>query len=103
MPLEYAGMGAAAVKTTDVIATASRFIGLHKEANNRKLAVFMRKAGFSLNPDVTAWCAAFANAVLHENGIAGTLAEHEKVSKLNLPEEAQEKVIAASHQWFGLL
>ncbi len=69
---EYAGMGAAAVKTTDVIATASRFIGLHEEANNRKLAVFMRKAGFSLNPDVTAWCAAFANAVLHENGIAGT-------------------------------
>ncbi len=69
---EYASIGASAVKTTDVIATASRFIGMHEENNNKQLSVFMRKAGFSLNPDVTAWCAAFVNAVLHENGMAGT-------------------------------
>lgn len=69
---EYADIGANAVKSTDVIATASRFMGMREDENKRQLAVFMRKAGFNINPDITAWCAAFVNAVLYENGIQGT-------------------------------
>ncbi len=39
-----------------------------------------------------------------EESKAAVLAEHEKISKLlKLPEEAQEKVLIACYQWFGIL
>jgi uncharacterized protein (TIGR02594 family) len=69
---EYAAIAANAVKTTDIIATASRFIGMDEVNDNRQLSAFMHKAGFNIDPADDAWCAAFANAVLHENGITGT-------------------------------
>jgi uncharacterized protein (TIGR02594 family) len=69
---EYASIGANAVKATGVLATATRFIGMREDTNNRQLSAFMAKAGMSIDPDVSAWCAGFVNAVLHENGMTGT-------------------------------
>lgn len=54
---------------------AANYLGLNegnKEDQNTLSEFFKKYAGVSINPYKTAWCAAFANAVLGEMGIEGT-------------------------------
>lgn len=69
----YAAMGEGAI-TVDagVMQTATRFVGMREDENRKELAAFIQQAGLQVNPDSTAWCAGFTNAVLHANGIQGT-------------------------------
>lgn len=55
-----------------LINTASQWIGKTEDADRKELATFIQEAGITINPDNTAWCAGFANAVLYANGIKGT-------------------------------
>ncbi|QLQ33213.1 MAG: TIGR02594 family protein [Candidatus Thiothrix singaporensis] len=69
----YAALGEGAISVdAGVMQTATRFIGMREDANRKELAAFIQKAGLQVNPDSTAWCAGFTNAVLHANGIQGT-------------------------------
>ncbi|MEB4591994.1 TIGR02594 family protein [Candidatus Thiothrix sp. Deng01] len=69
----YAALGENAISIdSGVIQTATRFIGMREDENRQELATFIKQAGLSINPDSTAWCAGFTNAVLHANGIKGT-------------------------------
>lgn len=69
----YAAIGENAISVdTNVMQTASRFIGMREDTHRREISAFIAKAGLKVNPDSTAWCAGFTNAVLHENGIKGT-------------------------------
>ncbi|MEB4590528.1 TIGR02594 family protein [Candidatus Thiothrix sp. Deng01] len=52
--------------------TASQWIGKDEDADRKELAAFIQRAGITINPGNTAWCAAFVNAVLYANGIKGT-------------------------------
>lgn len=57
------------------IEAAQRFINFseHDPRQAQALSSFFKKSGGqSLNPAETAWCAAFANAVLKESGMPGT-------------------------------
>jgi uncharacterized protein (TIGR02594 family) len=54
---------------------AKEFIGANEgivEDNNALSSFFQKTAGISINPAVTPWCAAFANAVLKSFGQEGT-------------------------------
>ena len=55
-----------------ILNTATQWIGKTEDADRKELAAFIQKAGITINPDNTAWCAAFANAVLFANNIKGT-------------------------------
>lgn len=56
----------------DTIAIASRFMGMTEDADKAELSAYIKTGGLSLNPDNTAWCAAFVGAVLAEAGLKGT-------------------------------
>ena len=56
----------------DTIAIASRFIGMTEDADKAELSAYIKTGGLSVNPDNTAWCAAFVGAVLAEAGMKGT-------------------------------
>jgi uncharacterized protein (TIGR02594 family) len=51
---------------------ARGFIGLNERDNAAEISALSREAGFNLNPQDTAWCAAFANAVLARRGMRGS-------------------------------
>jgi len=55
-----------------LVATARRFSGMNETANRGSLQDFFKSNGINVDPKMTAWCAAFVNAVLATNGIAGT-------------------------------
>lgn len=57
---------------SDILNTATQWIGKNETNDRQELAAFIKKAGISINPDNTAWCAAFTNAVLYAHGIKGT-------------------------------
>jgi uncharacterized protein (TIGR02594 family) len=61
-----------------IIATAEKWLGKTEDADRKELAAFIAQAGITINPADTAWCAAFANAVLYANGIKGTGAVNAK-------------------------
>lgn len=61
-----------AESSSAVINTASAWIGKTEDADRQELSAFIKKAGITINPDNTAWCAAFVNAVLFSNNIKGT-------------------------------
>lgn len=52
--------------------TAAQWIGKDEDKDKAALSAFISKAGITINPASTAWCAAFANAVLYANDIKGT-------------------------------
>ena len=52
-----------------VLATASKFLGQTETANNSSLRSFLAGAGINIDPQQTAWCAAFADAVLATEGL----------------------------------
>lgn len=56
----------------DVITIASRFVGMTEDADRSELSAYIKTGGLSVNPDNTAWCAAFVGAVLAEAGMKGT-------------------------------
>lgn len=54
---------------------ASKYLGYddRNSAEAKTLSSFIKKAaGININPATTAWCAAFANAVLEADGVKGT-------------------------------
>lgn len=53
--------------TSQIHSVASRFVGLHERVNRNTLKAVVR-----VDPAITAWCAAFVNAMLHTSGIQGT-------------------------------
>ncbi|MCL4767755.1 MAG: TIGR02594 family protein [Hyphomicrobiaceae bacterium] len=54
-------------------AITSQLLGAHEGRDGAALASFIRRAaGINIDPAVTPWCAAFANAVLGAQGIEGT-------------------------------
>lgn len=56
----------------DVVATARRYEGMNERRNRGDLQQFFRDNGINVDPEMTAWCAAFVNAVLKANGVKGT-------------------------------
>lgn len=59
-------------RTQDLIGTANRFVGQNETTNKASLQDLFKQAGVNIDPEMTAWCAAFVNAVLATNGIKGT-------------------------------
>lgn len=57
---------------SNILATAKKYLGMTETGNKTALSAYFKKAGFNLDPSTTAWCAGFANSVLHECGINGT-------------------------------
>lgn len=57
-----------------LIATAQRFNGFseNNQAQRGDLQSFFKQNGINVDPKMTAWCAAFVNAVLATNGLPGT-------------------------------
>lgn len=53
--------------TSHIHSVASRFVGLHERTNRSTLRAVVR-----VDPAITAWCAAFVNAMLHKVGVQGT-------------------------------
>jgi uncharacterized protein (TIGR02594 family) len=53
--------------TSHIHSVASRFVGLHERSNRSTLKAVVR-----VDPAITAWCAAFVNAMLHKVGVQGT-------------------------------
>lgn len=53
--------------------TAKQFSGLseNNRRENQTLQSFFREANINIDPKITAWCAAFVNAVLATNGLPG--------------------------------
>lgn len=58
---------------TTAIGVASRFIGFNETAHRNILSFFIEETtGGEINPETTAWCAAFVNAALGATGEQGT-------------------------------
>jgi uncharacterized protein (TIGR02594 family) len=55
-----------------LVSTARRFQGMNETQNRGDLQSFFRQNGINVDPKMTAWCAAFVNAVLATNGLPGT-------------------------------
>ena len=51
---------------------AAEMIGMDEAAQNEALRDFLATGGANINPEQTAWCAAFMNAVLNEANLEGT-------------------------------
>jgi len=52
--------------------TAAKYRGMSEHGDRGVLEAFFREANIALDPEKTAWCAAFVNAVLATNGVKGT-------------------------------
>ena len=72
----YAALAAAynaPANTSEVMETARSMVGMNEHKDGGQLSGFFKSAaGLGLDPQKTAWCAAFVNAVLGQNGIQGT-------------------------------
>lgn len=55
-----------------LVAVGKQVLGMNETQQRDALMAFMRGGGQNVDPAVTAWCAAFVNAVLGRAGIAGT-------------------------------
>lgn len=53
-------------------AEAASMVGLHENQDRAAIAAYLASGGANLDPATIAWCAAFANAALARQGIAGT-------------------------------
>ena len=60
------------VSPSVLVETASRVLGANENDQNALIREFLADGGVDLDPAVTAWCAAFVNSVLAQNGIDGT-------------------------------
>jgi uncharacterized protein (TIGR02594 family) len=56
----------------ELLASAQQFRGLSETRDNGTLQDLFGKANMHVDPKITAWCAAFVNAVLATNGLPGT-------------------------------
>jgi uncharacterized protein (TIGR02594 family) len=56
----------------NVLATAGSYVGATESGSKGLLEKLFSGAGIHIDPEKTAWCAAFVNAVLGANGIKGT-------------------------------
>lgn len=55
-----------------ILSTARSFAGKNERSDRGDLQAFFRANGVTIDPAMTAWCAAFVNAVLTTNGVKGT-------------------------------
>lgn len=56
----------------ELLAAAMQYRGLGERTDKSALASLFGSAGITIDPEKTAWCAAFVNAVLAQNGIKGS-------------------------------
>lgn len=67
------GIAAGAVNPGDYETIAQKYLGLNEVRDRQTIANFIQKAtGQNVDPQTTAWCAAFANAVIAQGGGKGT-------------------------------
>ena len=66
------GSQIAAERSGALLSSAERYRGLSETSGNGALQSLFKEAGLSVDPKMTAWCAAFVNAVLATNGLPGT-------------------------------
>lgn len=59
-------------RSAELLASAERYRGLNERNDNATLQALFKQAGETVDPKMTAWCAAFVNAVLATNGLPGT-------------------------------
>jgi uncharacterized protein (TIGR02594 family) len=61
-------------QAASILSSAQSFTGLSEHSSSGKagLSQLFSQAGIHIDPEMTAWCAAFVNAVLATNGIKGT-------------------------------
>ena len=59
-------------RSASLLTSAQRYKGYSETGNNDALQSLFKQAGMSVDPKMTAWCAAFVNAVLATNGLPGT-------------------------------
>ncbi|CAD7336111.1 TIGR02594 family protein [Sphingomonadales bacterium 58] len=59
-------------RSGELLTSAQRYRGLEERSDNSALQSLFKEAGLSVDPKMTAWCAAFVNAVLATNGLPGT-------------------------------
>ena len=66
------GSQIATERSGELLTSAQRYRGLQERSDNGALQSLFKEAGLSVDPKMTAWCAAFVNAVLATNGLPGT-------------------------------
>lgn len=68
------GGGGSPVAATgaQVLASAKSYVGLNENHDTAALESLFKQANINVDPRMTAWCAAFVNAVLATEGIRGT-------------------------------
>jgi uncharacterized protein (TIGR02594 family) len=66
------GTEIANAQTAQFYDTAAKYRGMSERSDKGVLEAFFREANLKLDPEKTAWCAAFVNAVLATNGVTGT-------------------------------
>ena len=54
----------------DTVTRASALVGANKD--DPRVSAYLRAGGMDVNPDKTAWCAAYVNATLAQSGIKGS-------------------------------
>jgi uncharacterized protein (TIGR02594 family) len=59
-------------RSASLLSSAQRYKGLSETGDNDALQSLFQQAGMNVDPKMTAWCAAFVNAVLATNGLPGT-------------------------------
>ena len=56
----------------ELMRIASQNLGMNENDQNAALTEYLKNGGVSLDPAVTAWCAAYVNATLKQAGMEGT-------------------------------
>lgn len=59
-------------RTSKLLEIAMQLKGMNEREHEAEISRFIKKADFGIDPQKTAWCAAYVNAVLHSAGIQGT-------------------------------
>lgn len=59
-------------RSASLLSSAQQYRGLSETRDNGALQSLFKQAGANVDPKMTAWCAAFVNAVLATNGLPGT-------------------------------
>jgi uncharacterized protein (TIGR02594 family) len=59
-------------QSAGILSSAKKYEGLSETRDKSALGELFKQANVNVDPEMTAWCAAFVNAVLGANGIKGT-------------------------------
>lgn len=71
-PSQNALSGPAGMEQAAALSLAAKNVGMTEQDQADALSEYMANGGVNLDPQVTAWCAAFVNATLQQSGMKGT-------------------------------